>query len=265
MRFNPFHIMLLSNRYCGIFPHIEVFLSGKGYRLGAALLSLMKDELLAAHAVPGNRHRELLPNVLRIIAAVPRLPIFLQCKSTGWVFPKCDGNGNMTADDRFQSVVRDPIFLIEFPTQVSAAPFRDSMTTSPRVNFRFSTPSFFTSISAYRLLPLFTVHRIEINRCSALLIGIKILCSGWMDEILNALKPCIVCLLTCQFPSGPTAIGRAGHRHIRINIGIAVHNQSWTFCVWSVGSFCHRIRREAYRRHRAVNDSRNNDPKRRFL
>lgn len=100
---------------------------------------------------------------------------------------------------------------------------------------------------------------------AALLIGIKILCSGWMDEILNALKPCIVCLLTCQFPSGPAAIGRAGHRHIRINIGIAVHNQSWTFCVWSVGSFCHRICREAYRRHRAGNDSRNNDPKRRFL
>ena len=64
--------------------------NGVRYRLGIALLCLLKYELLAVHTVLGNVHRELFTDVLRIVAAVPGLPVFLQCKRARGVFPQLD-------------------------------------------------------------------------------------------------------------------------------------------------------------------------------
>ena len=57
--------------------------------------------------------RELFPDVRSIVAAVPGFPIFLQCKSAGRTFTKCDGNRDMAAADCFQAAVCDPVFVIE--------------------------------------------------------------------------------------------------------------------------------------------------------
>ena len=91
---------------------------GSRCRLGIALLLLLEDELLAVDAVPGNVCWELFPDVLHIIAAVPGLPVFLQCKNTRRVCPQCDGNRNMAAAACFQAVIRNPVFLIKRPAIV---------------------------------------------------------------------------------------------------------------------------------------------------
>ena len=86
-----------------------------------------------------------------------------------------------------------------------------------------------------------------------------------MNKILNSLKPCVVCLFSCQLSGGLVAIGQVGYRHVRIDIDITVHDQSWTFRIWCAGFFCHRICRKARRHHPTGDNRHSNEPKRRFF
>ena len=81
------------------------------YRLGTALLYLLKDELLAVHAVLGNVSRELFTDILRMITAVPGFPVSCQ-RIAALIQVKGDRHRDMAASANFQTVIRHLVLLV---------------------------------------------------------------------------------------------------------------------------------------------------------